>query len=87
MEGIRENARRRCGHEDREMRVVVARDFGEEPNRSHHDVLNQAARRNVSTRKGGHQDRIPRRSQAQCNAGRNWSTTGILQDFGIHMMI
>src|SRR6185369_14906928 len=50
------------------MSVAVARARGAELNRSFRAALYQAARHNVSTRRGGHQDRIRRRSQARCSA-------------------
>ena len=70
MEGIRGNARRRCGREDREMCVAVARDDGETPNRSFRGARYQAARRSASTRKAAHQDRIPPGSQVKYSAGK-----------------
>ena len=62
---IRGNARRHYDREDRKMRVAVATDRGAEWNRSFRAALYQAARHNVSTRRGGHQDRIRRRNQGR----------------------
>src|SRR5690349_10158432 len=83
MEEIRGSARRHCGREDRETCGAGARHRAENLNQSHHGAQYQAIRRNASTRKAAHQDRIPRRKLVQYNAAHeHYSSRGLTQICG-----